>query len=659
MMANGFTIGVDFGTSNSYLSQSPLQQLQVQQITFDSALKGFETAILYQEGQSPLVGSRALETYGTMTWEERKGCQLKALFKPELGKSPQVNLWARDYLVGLLHLNRRYNLDLLNRGERFIFGIPSLPILDSQRYSQALAEVAREAGFPEIELLEEPVGALLYHLAQNNLSTSAAQQGVLVVDFGGGTCDFALMQGLQVKKSWGNMLLGGRLFDDLFYQIFLEQDPGHEERVLSEDGEFFVHWYLCREAKEKFSQQMMVNRGQAFHYPFLGYGRIRDLTWEHVIERAKNYSPTQSLLEYFSHNGVDPKPLTSRGGVDLLKWFQEELDSGFPRGQELGHVILAGGSSLWPFVREMVEDLTHIPPEKIYCGDNPYAVVSKGLALYPALVYRNQRAKKNLLHQYPTFVKKNIKEDLLHKKFAQLGDELTVTFSSLLFLDWIKPLLEDFRAQGGKLHELEENIQKAIQDFLHENRSSMVKRFQEELAWISYRISQQVVEFFAKEGLYYPTAGALSLSSSPFILQDMDLPTKSLLYSLKTITTPMATYLGVEMGGFIALVLAASGPPGWITGGLLGFFGGYWGGKQADSYLMKVNLPASLTRKVIRPQRINRLLEKGKKEFQGRLQEYLSQEMEGIKEQFLQEMGPAIRQEVESLSLIASLKPSR
>ena len=44
----------------------------------------------------------------------------------------------------------------------------------------------------------------------------------LVVDFGGGTCDFAFMYRGMVRNSWGDMELGGRLFDDLFFQWFIK-----------------------------------------------------------------------------------------------------------------------------------------------------------------------------------------------------------------------------------------------------------------------------------------------------------------------------------------------------------------------------------------------------------------------------------------------------
>lgn len=653
-MDRGFTIGVDFGTSNSYLSQSPRDKLQARQITFDTALKGFETAVLYQEGRVFLVGSKASETYGTMTLEERKNYQLKALFKPEIGKNKEVDKIAKDYLQGLLRLNLQYNLDLVKRGERFLFGIPSQA---PTTYCRALERIAKEAGFPEIQQLEEPVGALLYHLAVNNLPTSAAQKGVLVVDFGGGTCDFALMEALKVCRSWGNMALGGRLFDDLFYQIFLHQDPEHEEKVLQQDGEFYVHWYLSREAKEKFSQQMMVNRDQAFHYPFPGYGRVRSLTWDSFLEWARNYRPTKQLLQYLTENGVEERRLTSGRPVDLLGWFQEELAAGFPAGQPLGHVVLAGGSSLWPFVMEQVQELTGLQREDIYCADNPYVVVSMGLALYPALLHRNQRAKEQLYHKYPTFVEEEIKGDILTAKITQVGEELSHTFSSLLFQGSIKPLLQEFRMKGGRLDQLQDQLQKAVESFQEEAKGIMVQRMEEELSLIPYLIGKRVVEFFAREGLYYHQEGEISFTSSPFTLKGVALPTKRLLYSLGTITTPMATYIGMEVGASIALIFAASGLPGLITGGLLGLLGGYWGGRKADSFIMKMDLPPLLTRWVIRPKKMQQLMEKGKRSVEEQMQAHFLKETRALEEAFLQEIGPAIHREIDSLSLIASLKP--
>ena len=108
--------------------------------------------------------------------------------------------------------------------------------------------------------MDEPKGALLHHLWHKDFSPQEARRGILVIDFGGGTCDFAFLQSLQVSHSWGDMELGGRLFDDLFFQWFLEQNPGALADMENSGDTYYVHSYLCREVKEFFSLTMARDR---------------------------------------------------------------------------------------------------------------------------------------------------------------------------------------------------------------------------------------------------------------------------------------------------------------------------------------------------------------------------------------------------------------
>ena len=51
-----------------------------------------------------------------------------------------------------------------------------------------------------------------------------------MVDFGGGTLDVALLDQHGLRDPWGDPTLGGRLFDDLFFQWLLDQNPGKADR---------------------------------------------------------------------------------------------------------------------------------------------------------------------------------------------------------------------------------------------------------------------------------------------------------------------------------------------------------------------------------------------------------------------------------------------
>ena len=80
-----------------------------------------------------------------------------------------------------------------------------------------LSSIAKKAGLGRMKCMEEPKGALAWCLREDRISEDEARQGVVVVDFGGGTLDMALVDENGVREPWGDPIVGGRLFDDLFY----------------------------------------------------------------------------------------------------------------------------------------------------------------------------------------------------------------------------------------------------------------------------------------------------------------------------------------------------------------------------------------------------------------------------------------------------------
>ncbi|HCL78333.1 MAG TPA: hypothetical protein DIC53_00010, partial [Synergistaceae bacterium] len=238
-------LSVDFGTTKTYFSKCPAEDPSPVSVDFGDGRDGLLTAILYRDGKDPLIGQTALDEFGEATTGERAGLRLVTNFKPEIALSGEARTAATDYLAAVLAEAGRQRLDVDPSVRQVLFGVPSEA---DDGYRAALKRVAEAAGYGTPEFVDEPKGALLYHLKQREISVDQALGGVLVVDFGGGTCDFALLEGGRVTHSWGDMLLGGRLFDDLFHQWLLDQNPGLEEDLKARGASYFVGTYLCREA---------------------------------------------------------------------------------------------------------------------------------------------------------------------------------------------------------------------------------------------------------------------------------------------------------------------------------------------------------------------------------------------------------------------------
>ena len=116
-------------------------------------------------------------------------------------------------------------------------------------------EAARQAGYGEVVLLEEPQAAFYAWIERHPDWRSRVRPGdlILVVDVGGGTTDFSL---IAIKESGGELqldrvavgehiLLGGDNMD-LALAHFMQQSLGRK----LDAGQFNALWQSCRNAKE-------------------------------------------------------------------------------------------------------------------------------------------------------------------------------------------------------------------------------------------------------------------------------------------------------------------------------------------------------------------------------------------------------------------------
>ena len=223
LSGSGSVIGIDFGTTNTYLTICPYGTKNKFPVHLSGRSPAIDTAILYSdapgsdEGLFPVIGERASLTFGQAgaRVKAEKGYRYYASFKPEIHGHETARRCAADFFKAIKREALRIGVRLEGEGNRVIVGAPSEA---GEGFRETLKEIIREAGFGEVEVVDEPKGVLLTDLGYNRFALADILDGYLVVDFGGGTCDFALMSRGEVAGSWGDLELRGRLFDDLFYQ---------------------------------------------------------------------------------------------------------------------------------------------------------------------------------------------------------------------------------------------------------------------------------------------------------------------------------------------------------------------------------------------------------------------------------------------------------
>src|SRR3954447_14430577 len=286
-------LGIDFGTSNTHVAYCNDQG--------DGALTAVAIKIA---GKSPTAtcvlwgtapdGTEIVEAFGTVameTWsqydsEEQAGKRIACGFKPDIARSERARIDAGAFLAKVCQSVVDVQPAAVRAGQTII----GVPAEISQEHRDRTREIVRAAGFAEAVCVDEPLGALAYHLTNGSITPSEAHIGIVVVDFGGGTLDLALVTAEQgLRAPWGDPALGGRLFDDLYYQWIQDQNGEFE---VSEREALAVWQQECREMKKSFSRRWaMIGDGMNdFRFRIdVGDGRrtLRNASVAEFLERAR------------------------------------------------------------------------------------------------------------------------------------------------------------------------------------------------------------------------------------------------------------------------------------------------------------------------------------------------------------------------------------
>ena len=652
-------LAVDFGTTNSYYSKCPADQTSPVGVDFGIGKDGIATAILYRGNKEPLVGDAALNEFGETPVNERGTWCLRTQFKPDIATSEEAYKNAEDFLRNLIVQCQKMHIDIEPGKREVIFGAPSE---SESLFTAKLTEIAKAAGYGDIKIVDEPIGAMLYHLWHKDFSPAESQKGVLFVDFGGGTCDFAFLCRLEVRHSWGDFELGGRLLDDLFFQWFLEQNPSALDAMKQNGDIYYAHSYLCREAKELFSRTMARDRTEHVSKYIGRYGSISDMTWENFLERAANYVPGTIFTNYLKEIGNKSVKLTNpEQKINLLDWFRQCLTRGLEEKKinisDIKRVILAGGSSQWPFVSDIVSEVLHIDQSAITRSDRPYVVISEGLSILPALKQKLRSTRQKLKEDLPGFCDKKIRLWVKEKTDA-IASNLVSDITSNLFDAKVQPALSEFRKSGGSVASLKNDISFQARSFEPEMKRIVEDRMSILTSGLSDQLTRLVVEWFSSYGLsigddhvYREASVSMEIDNQIFV-PNLYAGMLDLMgwFTAGIVTTIVASICG---GGGLALI--SSGPVGWIIGailaGIVSVLSLRYGVKKAKEMAQTWNAPSWLTKRILTESKIN----KARNKFRSHLETIMSEKLEKLQSDFETRVREVVEAQIEALSEIETL----
>jgi molecular chaperone DnaK len=243
-------------------------------------------------------------------------------------------------------------------GETVTEAVITVPAYFNDAQRQATKDAGKIAGLEVKRIINEPTAA---SLAFGFNKDQKKEKTIVVYDLGGGTFDVSILElgdgVFEVKSTNGDTHLGGDDFDRRIMEWLISEFKGDTGIDLSKDR---MALQRLREAAENAKIELSAMQSTDINLPFITADQSGPKHLNKSLTRAKFEQMVQDLLER-----------TKEPCKKAL------ADAGLTADQ-IGEIILVGGSTRIPAVQQIVKDLFKKEPNK---GVNPDEAVAIGAAI--------------------------------------------------------------------------------------------------------------------------------------------------------------------------------------------------------------------------------------------------------------------------------------
>ncbi len=367
----GKTIGIDLGTTNSCVAV-----LEGGEPTVLENAEGGRTTpsvVAFSESGDRLVGTVAKRQavmnpentiFSIKRFMGRKEAEVKeeetiVPYKVEAGPNGDVRVDVRGKQysppeISAMILQKLKADAEAKLGETVDSAVITVPAYFNDDQRQATKDAGKIAGLEVKRIINEPTAASLAY----GLDKETADHTILVFDLGGGTFDVSVLDigdgVFEVKATAGDNHLGGDNWDKAIVEWLVAEFKRDQGVDLAADKNSLQRLY---EAAEKAKIELSSAQETQINLPFITAVEGQPKHLDMKLTRSKLNELTAELLERV----VGP--------------VKRALDDA---GEGVDHVVLVGGMTRMPAVRERVKELTGKDPHQ---GVNPDEVVAVGAAI--------------------------------------------------------------------------------------------------------------------------------------------------------------------------------------------------------------------------------------------------------------------------------------
>jgi molecular chaperone DnaK len=239
-------------------------------------------------------------------------------------------------------------------GEAVDSAVITVPAYFNDDQRQATQDAGKIAGLEVKRIINEPTAASLAY----GLDKGDADHTILVFDLGGGTFDVSVLEigdgVFEVKATAGDNHLGGDNWDKAIVEWLVAEFKKDQGVDLAADKNSLQRLY---EAAEKAKIELSSAQETQINLPFITAVEGQPKHLDMKLNRSKLNELTADLLDRV---------------VGPVKRALGDADA------TIDHVVLVGGMTRMPAVREKVKELTGKDPHQ---GVNPDEVVAVGAAI--------------------------------------------------------------------------------------------------------------------------------------------------------------------------------------------------------------------------------------------------------------------------------------